>query len=104
MLIHRNICINLQAMCQMLYIGPTIFSCPSCPCTISMNAPAASLSVYRGATVRSARAYAILQRKCRKSKVTIMLAVPLMLELFYKADHEICPPLIPDWRKNSASA
>ena len=85
MLNHRNICINLQAMCQMLYIGPDDIFLSVLPlhhtyeCTCGFLCP-----VYRGATVAVCEGLRHITKNMQESKVTIMLAVPLMLELFYK--------------------
>ncbi|NCC75645.1 MAG: long-chain fatty acid--CoA ligase [Clostridia bacterium] len=85
MLNHRNLCINLQAMCQMLYIAPDDIFLSVLPlhhtyeCTCGFLCP-----VYRGATVAVCEGLRHITRNMQESKVTIMLAVPLMLELFYK--------------------
>jgi len=85
MLNHRNICINLQAMCQMLYIGTDDIFLSVLPlhhtyeCTCGFLCP-----VYRGATVAVCEGLRHITKNMQESKVTVMLAVPLMLELFYK--------------------
>jgi long-chain acyl-CoA synthetase len=85
MLNQRNICINLQAMCQMLYIGPDDIFLSVLPlhhtyeCTCGFLCP-----IYRGATVAVCEGLRHITRNMQESKVTILLAVPLMLELFYK--------------------
>jgi len=85
MLNHRNLCINLQAMCQMLYIGPDDVFLSVLPlhhtyeCTCGFLCP-----VYRGATVAVCEGLRHITKNMQESKVTVLLAVPLMLELFYK--------------------
>lgn len=85
MLSHNNICINLQAMCQMTYIGPEDVFLSVLPlhhtyeCTCGFLCP-----IYRGCTVAVCEGLRHITKNMQESKVTIMLAVPLMLELFYK--------------------
>lgn len=85
MLSHNNICINLQAMCSMLYIGPEDIFLSVLPlhhtyeCTCGFLCP-----VYRGCTVAVCEGLRHITKNMQESQVTIMLAVPLMLELFYK--------------------
>lgn len=85
MLSHNNICINLQAMCQMLYIGPDDVFLSVLPlhhtyeCTCGFLCP-----IYRGCTIAVCEGLRHITKNMQESKVTIMLAVPLMLELFYK--------------------
>lgn len=85
MLSHNNICINLQAMCSMTYIGPDDVFLSVLPlhhtyeCTCGFLCP-----VYRGCTVAVCEGLRHITKNMQESQVTIMLAVPLMLELFYK--------------------
>jgi long-chain acyl-CoA synthetase len=85
MLSHRNICINLMAMCQMLYIGVKDVFLSVLPlhhtyeCTCGFLCP-----IYRGCTVAVCEGLRHITKNMQESKVTIMLAVPLMVELFYK--------------------
>jgi long-chain acyl-CoA synthetase len=85
MLSHTNICINLQAMCSMTYIGPDDIFLSVLPlhhtyeCTCGFLCP-----IYRGCTVATCEGLRHITRNMQESKVTIMLVVPLMLELFYK--------------------
>ncbi|MDD3503161.1 MAG: AMP-binding protein [Eubacteriales bacterium] len=85
MLSHRNICINLQAMCSMLYIGPDDVFLSVLPlhhtyeCTCGFLCP-----IYRGCTVAVCEGLRHITKNMQESKVTIMLVVPLMMELFYK--------------------
>jgi long-chain acyl-CoA synthetase len=85
MLSHRNICINLQAMCSMLYIGPDDIFLSVLPlhhtyeCTCGFLCP-----IYRGCTVAMCEGLRHITKNMQESKVTIILVVPLMVELFYK--------------------
>ena len=85
MLSHRNICINLQAMCSMLYIGPDDIFLSVLPlhhtyeCTCGFLCP-----IYRGCTVAACEGLRHITKNMQESKVTIILVVPLMVELFYK--------------------
>lgn len=85
MLSHKNICINLQAMCSMLYIGTDDVFLSVLPihhtyeCTCGFLCP-----IYRGCTVAVCEGLRHIVKNMQESKVTIMLAVPLMVEMFYK--------------------
>ncbi|MGI6325995.1 MAG: AMP-dependent synthetase/ligase [Saccharofermentanales bacterium] len=85
MLSHRNICINLQAMCSMLYIGPDDVFLSVLPlhhtyeCTCGFLCP-----LYRGCTVATCEGLRHITKNMQESKVTLILVVPLMVELFYK--------------------
>ena len=85
MLSHKNICINLQAMCSMLYIGPDDVFLSVLPlhhtyeCTCGFLCP-----IYRGCTVAACEGLRHISKNMQESKCTIILVVPLMIELFYK--------------------
>ena len=85
MLSQRNICINLHAMCQMLYVDPSDIFLSVLPlhhtyeCTCGFLCP-----IYRGATVAVCEGLRHITRNMQESKVTMLLVVPLMMELFYK--------------------
>ncbi|MEA4887938.1 MAG: AMP-binding protein [Clostridiaceae bacterium] len=85
MLSHRNICINLIAMCQMVYIGEGDVFLSVLPlhhtyeCTCGFLCP-----LYRGCTIALCEGLRYITKNMQESKVTIMLVVPLMMELFYK--------------------
>lgn len=85
MLSHRNICYNLQSMCSMLYIGPKDIFLSVLPlhhtyeCTCGFLCP-----IYRGCTVAVCEGLRHITKNMQECKVTIILVVPLMLELFYK--------------------
>ena len=85
MLSHRNICINLMAMCQMLFIGEDDVFLSVLPlhhtyeCTCGFLCP-----IYRGCAVAVCEGLRHISKNMQESKVTIILVVPLMMELFYK--------------------
>lgn len=85
MLSHRNICINLQAMCQMTNIVPDDVFLSVLPlhhtyeCTCGFLCP-----VYRGAAVAVCEGLRHIVKNLQESHATVILVVPLMLELFYK--------------------
>lgn len=85
MLSHRNICINLMAMCQMLFIGEDDIFLSVLPlhhtyeCTCGFLCP-----IYRGCAVAVCEGLRHISKNMQESKVTIILVVPLMMELFYK--------------------
>ncbi|HAL74734.1 MAG TPA: AMP-dependent synthetase [Clostridiales bacterium] len=85
MLSHRNICINLQAMCSMLYIGPDDVFLSVLPlhhtyeCTCGFLCP-----IYRGCTVAVCEGLRHITKNMQESHCTMILVVPLMVELFYK--------------------
>lgn len=86
MLSQRNICANLEGMCSMLYIGPGDVFLSVLPlhhtyeCTCGFLCP-----VYRGCTVAQCEGLRYITKNMQESKVTILLAVPLMLEMFHRA-------------------
>ncbi len=85
MLSHRNICINLMAMCQMLYIDDKDTFLSVLPlhhtyeCTCGFLCP-----IYRGSTVAVCEGLRHITKNMQEAKTTIILVVPLMAELFYK--------------------
>lgn len=85
MLSHNNICINLMAMCSMTYIAVDDIFLSVLPihhtyeCTCGFLCP-----IYRGCTVAVCEGLRHISRNMQEAKPTIVLVVPLMLELFYK--------------------
>ena len=85
MLSHHNICINLQAMCQMVDIRPDDTFLSVLPlhhtyeCTCGFLCP-----IYRGATVAVCEGLRHIIKNLQESHATVMLVVPLMVEAFYK--------------------
>lgn len=85
MLSHRNICINLMAMCQMVNIRPDDTFLSVLPlhhtyeCTCGFLCP-----IYRGATVAVCEGLRHIVKNLQESHATVILVVPLMVEMFYK--------------------
>lgn len=85
MLSHKNICSNLEGMCQMTKIVADDVFLSVLPlhhtyeCTCGFLCP-----VYRGATVAVCEGLRHITKNLQEAKATILLVVPLMLELFHK--------------------
>lgn len=85
MLSHRNICLNLMAMCQMFNILPDDVFLSVLPihhtyeCTCGFLCP-----LYRGAAVAVCEGLRHITKNMQEAKPSVILVVPLMLELFYK--------------------
>ncbi|MHB8962097.1 MAG: AMP-dependent synthetase/ligase [Saccharofermentanales bacterium] len=85
MLCHRNIAYNLMNMCKMLYIGPEDTFLSVLPLHHTYECTCGFLcQVYRGSTVAQCEGLRHIVKNMQESKVTIMLAVPLMIESFYR--------------------
>ncbi|NLA10861.1 MAG: AMP-binding protein [Firmicutes bacterium] len=86
MLSQRNICANLEGMCSMLYIGPGDRFLSVLPlhhtyeCTCGFLCP-----LYRGCTVAVCEGLLQITQNIKEAKPTMILVVPLMLELFHRA-------------------
>lgn len=85
MLSHRNLCINLQSMCTMIDIKPDDVFLSVLPlhhtyeCTCGFLCP-----IYRGSTVAVCEGLRHIVKNLQESHATVILVVPLMLEMFYK--------------------
>lgn len=85
MLSQKNICANLESMCSMLYIGPDDVFLSVLPlhhtyeCTCGFLCP-----IYRGATIAVCEGLRYILPNIQESKPTIILVVPLMLEMFHR--------------------
>lgn len=86
MLSQRNICINLQGMSSMTYIDPSDVFLSVLPihhtyeCTCGFLCP-----IYRGAAIAQCEGLRYITQNMKESKATVILAVPLMLEMFHRA-------------------
>lgn len=86
MLSQRNICANLEGMCKMVYIDPADVFLSVLPihhtyeCTCGFLCP-----IYRGATIAQCEGLRYITQNLKESKATVILAVPLMLEMFHRA-------------------
>lgn len=84
MLSHKNVCINLQAMCSMLYINDDVFLSVlpmhhtyECTCGYLCQ-------IYRGNVVAFCEGLRHIAKNLKESHATKMLVVPLMLESMLK--------------------
>ncbi|NLO62970.1 MAG: AMP-binding protein [Clostridiaceae bacterium] len=86
MLSQRNVCANLEGMCKMVYIDPADVFLSVLPihhtyeCTCGFLCP-----IYRGATIAQCEGLRYITQNLKESKATVILAVPLMLEMFHRA-------------------
>ena len=100
MLSQKNICANLEGMCSMLYIGPGDRFLSVLPlhhtyeCTCGFLCP-----VYRGCTVAVCEGLLQITQNIKESKPTMILVVPLMLELFHRAIMKKAKATPPEARK-----
>jgi long-chain acyl-CoA synthetase len=85
MLSHRNLTVNLMAMCSMLYIDATDIFLSILPihhtyeCTCGFLCP-----IYRGSTIAYCDGLRHIPKNMVESKSTMVLGVPLVFEMFYK--------------------
>jgi long-chain acyl-CoA synthetase len=86
MLSQRNICINLEGMGSMTYIDPSDVFLSVLPihhtyeCTCGFLCP-----INRGATIAQCEGLRYITQNMKECKATVILAVPLMLEMFHRA-------------------
>jgi long-chain acyl-CoA synthetase len=86
MLSQRNVCVNLEGMCSMLYIGPGDVFLSVLPLHHTYECTCGFLcQVYRGSTVAQCEGLRYIVQNMKESKVTMILVVPLMLEMFHRA-------------------
>ncbi len=86
MLSQRNVCVNLEGMCSMLYIGPDDIFLSVLPLHHTYECTCGFLcQVYRGSTVAQCEGLRYITQNMKESKVTMILVVPLMLEMFHRA-------------------
>jgi len=86
MLSQHNICANLEGMCSMVYIGPDDVFLSVLPVHHTYECTCGFLcQVYRGSTVAQCEGLRYITKNMQECKVTIILVVPLMLEMFHRA-------------------
>ena len=86
MLSQHNICANLEGMCSMVYIGPDDVFLSVLPVHHTYECTCGFLcQVYRGSTVAQCEGLRYITKNMQECKVTIILLVPLMLEMFHRA-------------------
>lgn len=86
MLSQHNICVNLEGMCSMVYIGPEDVFLSVLPVHHTYECTCGFLcQVYRGSVVAQCEGLRYITKNMQECKVTIILVVPLMLEMFHRA-------------------
>ena len=86
MLSQRNICANLEGMCSMLYIGPGDRVLSVLPLHHTYECTCGFLcQVYRGCTIAVCEGLLQITQNIKEAKPTMILVVPLMLEMFHRA-------------------
>ena len=86
MLSHHNICANLEGMCSMVYIGPDDVFLSVLPVHHTYECTCGFLcQVYRGSVVAQCEGLRYIMKNMQESKATVILVVPLMLEMFHRA-------------------
>lgn len=85
MLSHKNICKNLMAMCSMTYIDDKDVFLSVLPIHHTYECTCGFLcQFYRGSTVAVCEGLRYIVQNLQEAKATMILVVPLMLEMFYK--------------------
>jgi len=86
MLSQHNITANLEGMCSMLYIGPGDIFLSVLPLHHTYECTCGFLcQVYRGCTIAQCEGLRYIAKNMQESKTTMILVVPLMLEMFHRA-------------------
>lgn len=85
MLSHKNICVNLMAMCSMLFISPTDIVLSILPLHHTYECTCGFLcQIYRGSTIAYCEGLRHIPKNLQESKATVMLGVPLIFEAMYR--------------------
>lgn len=85
MLSHRNVCTNLMAMSSMIFIGTEDIFLSVLPLHHTYECICGFLcQIYRGSTIAVCEGLRYILKNMQESHATIMLVVPLMLEMMYK--------------------
>jgi len=86
MLSQKNICKNLEGMCQMVYIDREDLFLSVLPLHHTYECTCGFLcQVYRGSHIAICEGLRYITQNMQESHVTIILVVPLMLEMFHRA-------------------
>ena len=86
MLSQRNITANLEGMCAMTYIGPEDVFLSVLPLHHTYECTCGFLcQIYRGSTIAQCEGLRYIVPNMQESKATVILVVPLMLEMFQRA-------------------
>ncbi len=85
MLSHRNICANLEGMCSMIYTGPEDVFLSVLPLHHTYECTCGFLcEIYRGSAIAVCEGLLHILQNIKEARPTIMLVVPLMLEMFHR--------------------
>ncbi len=86
MLSQRNICANLEGMCKMVYIDPSDVFLSVLPIHHTYECTCGFLcQTYRGSTIAQCEGLRYITQNLKEAKASVILAVPLMLEMFHRA-------------------
>ena len=86
MLSQNNVCANLEGMCKMLYIDPSDVVLSVLPIHHTYECTCGFLcQIYRGSTIAQCEGLRYITQNLKEAKATLILAVPLMLEMFHRA-------------------
>lgn len=86
MLSQRNICANLEGMCSMVYIGPKDIFLSVLPLHHTYECICGFLcQIYRGSTIAVCEGLLHIMQNIKECQPTVILVVPLMLEMFHRA-------------------
>lgn len=85
MLSQHNITANLQGMCSMLFIGPGDIFLSVLPIHHTYECTCGFLcQIYRGCTIAQCEGLRYIVKNLQESQATMILVVPLMLEMFHR--------------------
>ena len=81
---HRTICVNLQAMVTMFYVGPGDVFLSVLPIHHTYECTCGFLcAIYRGCTIAHCEGLKYIVNNLKESKATVVLGVPLLFEKMY---------------------
>ncbi len=81
---HRTICVNLEAMVSMFYIGPDDVFLSVLPIHHTYECTCGFLcALYRGSTIAYCEGLKYVAKNLKEAKATIVLGVPLLFEKMY---------------------
>ncbi|MBR5270661.1 MAG: AMP-binding protein, partial [Clostridia bacterium] len=81
---HRTICVNLQAMVTMFYVGPGDVFLSVLPIHHTYECTCGFLcAIYRGCTIAHCEGLKHIVNNLKESKATVVLGVPLLFEKMY---------------------
>ncbi len=81
---HRTICVNLQSMVTMFYVGPGDVFLSVLPIHHTYECTCGFLcAIYRGCTIAHCEGLKYIVNNLKESKATVVLGVPLLFEKMY---------------------